>query len=57
MEKEPVTEASCRYSKSWTVDFVKVTNKEWFYLAKRKLFQSMSYLQTCFIAAGFLETE
>ena len=24
MEKEPVTEASCRYYKSWTVDFVKV---------------------------------
>jgi hypothetical protein len=57
MEKELVTEASCRCYKTWTVDFVKVTNKAWFYLAKQKLFQSMSNLQTCFIAASFLETE
>jgi len=48
MEKELVTETPCWYYKIWTADFVKVTNKAWFYLEKQKLFQSMSNLQKCF---------
>jgi hypothetical protein len=39
MEKELVTEAPCWYYKTWTVDFVQVTNKAWFYSEKQKLFQ------------------
>ena len=57
MEKELVTEASCWCYKTQTDDFVKMANKAWLYLAKQKLFQTMSNLQTCFIAASFLETE
>jgi hypothetical protein len=58
IEKELVTEASCLCYKKWTVDFFKVTkNKGCFYLEEQMWFQSMSNLQTCFIAASFLETE
>jgi len=57
MEKELVAEASCQYCKSWTVDFVKVTNKAWLYFEKLILFQSMSNYKYIFIAARFLETE
>jgi len=57
MEKKLVTEASCQYYKSWTVDFVKVTNKACFYFEKQILFQSMSNYKHIFIAASFLETE
>jgi hypothetical protein len=49
MEKELVTEVSCRCYKRWTFDFAKVTkNKECFYFEKQILFQIMSNLQTCF---------
>ena len=41
-------EASHEYYKSWTVDFVKVTNTACFYFEKQILFQGMSNLQTCF---------
>jgi hypothetical protein len=47
-KKELVTEALCWYYKSWTVDFVKVTNKACFYFEKQIFFQSMTNLQTCF---------
>jgi len=48
MEKELVTETPCWCCKTWTVDFVKVTSKEWFYLEKQRLIQSISNLQKCF---------
>lgn len=48
--KDPLItwEASYDYYKSWTVDFVKVTNRACFYFEKQIVFQIMSKLQMCF---------
>jgi len=57
MEKELVTEASCQYYKSWTVDFFKVTNKRVSILKNEFCFRVFQTYKHVFIVASFLETE
>jgi uncharacterized membrane protein len=57
MEKELATEASCWYYKSWTVDFVKVTNTAYFILKNKFCVRVCQTYKHVFVAASFLETE
>ena len=57
MEQELATEALCRYYKSRTVDFVKVTIKHVFILKNNFCFRVYQTYTHVFIATSFLETE